>query len=78
MEIENASTTPSESNYIRNVNTVRWESRKYRHFYKWKLTKGNPKYCGWLNFREVPIFVVFVEGPVHEFKYQLISDFLCE
>ena len=26
-------------------------------------------YCGWLNFRGVPIFVVFVEGPVYEIKY---------
>ena len=27
MEILNASTTPSKSNQLRNVNTVRWESR---------------------------------------------------
>ena len=27
MEIQNASTTPSKSNQLRNVNTVRWESR---------------------------------------------------
>ena len=26
MEIENAGTTPSKSNQLRNVNTVRWES----------------------------------------------------
>ena len=26
MEIQNASTTPSKSNKLRNVNTVRWES----------------------------------------------------
>ena len=26
MEIKNASTTPSKSNQLRNVNTVRWES----------------------------------------------------
>ena len=25
------------------------------------------RYCGWFNFRRVPIFVVFVEGPIHEF-----------
>ena len=30
MEIQNASTTPSKSNQLRNVNTVRWES--------WKVT----------------------------------------
>ena len=35
-------------------------------------------HCGWLNFRGVPIFVVFVEGPVHEFKYPRNSDFLYE
>ena len=35
-------------------------------------------YCGWLNFRGVPIFVVFVEGAIHEFQYQRISDFLYE
>ena len=27
MEIQNASTTPSKSNQLRNVNTVRWKSR---------------------------------------------------
>ena len=27
MEIQNASTTPSKSNQLRNVNTVGWESR---------------------------------------------------
>ena len=27
MEIQNASRTPSKSNQLRNVNTVRWESR---------------------------------------------------
>ena len=32
-------------------------------------------YCGWLNFRGVPIFVVFVEGPIHEFQCQRNSDF---
>ena len=26
MKIQNASTTPSKSNQLRNVNTVRWES----------------------------------------------------
>ena len=35
-------------------------------------------YCGWLNFRWVPIFVVFVEGPIHKFLYPRISDFLYE
>ena len=34
-------------------------------------------YGGWLNFRGVPIFVVFVEVP-HKFKYPRISDFLYE
>ena len=27
MEIQNASTTPSKSNQLRHVNTVRWESK---------------------------------------------------
>ena len=27
MEIKNASTTPSKSNQLGNVNTIRWESR---------------------------------------------------
>ena len=27
MEIQNASTAPSKSNQLRNVNTIRWESR---------------------------------------------------
>ena len=25
-------------------------------------------YCGWLKFRGVPIFMVFMEGPIHEFN----------
>ena len=33
-------------------------------------------YCGWLNFRGVPISVVFVEGSIQEFQYPRISDFL--
>ena len=36
----------------------------------------NIKYCGWLNFRGVPIFVVFVEGSTHEFQYPRNGDFL--
>ena len=35
-------------------------------------------YCGWLKFRGVPIFVVFVDGPIHEFQYPRISNFLYE
>ena len=35
-------------------------------------------YCEWLIFRGVPIFVVFVEGPIHEFQYPWISDSLYE
>ena len=41
----------------------------------WCTLKG---YCGWLNFRWIPIFMVFVEGPIHEFQYPWISYFLCE
>ena len=33
-------------------------------------------YCGWLNFRGVWIFVVFVEGTIQEFQYPRIVDFL--
>ena len=33
-------------------------------------------YCGWLNFRGVPIFVVFVEGSIHGFQYPRNGDFL--
>ena len=51
--------------------------------YHWKYTKHEnfelvTKYCGLRNFRGVPIFVVFVEGAIHEFQYQRISDFLYE
>ena len=28
------------------------------------------RYCGWLNIRGVPIFVVFVEGPIQDFSLQ--------
>ena len=34
--------------------------------------------CGWLNFRAVPIFVVFMEGTIHELQFPRISDFLHE
>ena len=33
-------------------------------------------YYGWLKFRWVPIFVVFLEGPIHELQYQRNSEFL--
>ena len=36
------------------------------------------QYCGWLHFRGVPIFLVFVEGSIHEFQYPQISDFRYE
>ena len=43
----------------------------------WKIFSNHLKiYCGWLNFRGVPIFVVFVDSPIHEFQYPRISDFL--
>ena len=35
----------------------------------------NLRYCGWLNFRRVPIFVVFVEGPIHESTTHEITIF---
>ena len=35
-------------------------------------------YSGWLKFRGVPIFVVFMEGPIHEFKYPRNFNFLYE
>ena len=37
---------------------------------------ANMFYCGWLNFRGLPIFMVFVEGQIHIFKYPRISDFM--
>ena len=40
MEIQNASTTPSKSNQLRNVNTVRWESWKPKRVVK-KIPKIN-------------------------------------
>ena len=48
------------------------------------MLKGNVnlvrlwEYYGWLNFRGVPIFVVFVVGPIHEFQYPQISNFVYE
>ena len=35
-------------------------------------------YCGWLKFRGVPIFMVFVEGQIHEFQYPRNGNFLYE
>ena len=31
-------------------------------------------YCGWLNFRGVPIFLVVLEGSIHEFQYPRNSE----
>ena len=35
-------------------------------------------YCGWLNFRGVPIFLVVLEGSIHEFQYPRNRDILNE
>ena len=35
-------------------------------------------YCECLNFCRVPIFMVFLAGPIHEIQYQQNSDFLYE
>ena len=35
-------------------------------------------HCEWLNFSGVPIFLVFVEGLIHEFQCPPINDFLYE
>ena len=35
-------------------------------------------YLGWLKFRGVPIFIVFVEGPIKEFQNQRNGNFLYE
>ena len=35
-------------------------------------------YFEWLNFRGIPIFVIFVEGPMREFQYPRNIDFLYE
>ena len=32
---------------------------------RWTLQCNESGYCGWLKFRGVPIFVVFVEGPIN-------------
>ena len=46
--------------------------------YEIKVLIENRLNCGWHHFRGVPIFVVFVEGPIHEFLYPRISNFLYE
>ena len=38
----------------------------------------NANYCGWLKFRGVPIFLVFVEGSNHDFQYLRNGNFLYE
>ena len=45
---------------------------------KSKSVTVNPEYCGWLKFRGVTIFVVFVEGPIHEFQYPRNGNCLYE
>ena len=36
------------------------------------------RYCGWLNFHGVPIFIVFAKGPIQEFQCPWNSNFLYE
>ena len=36
------------------------------------------RYCGWLKFCQVPIFVVLVEGPIHELQYPWNGNVLYE
>ena len=43
-----------------------------------KVSRILSEYCGWLKFCGVPIFVVFVEGPFHEFQYPRKSNFQYE
>ena len=33
-------------------------------------------YCEWINFRRVPVFTVFVEGPIHKFQHPRNINFL--
>ena len=41
----------------------------------WNHLNHNLRYCGWLNIRGVLNFVVFMEGPIHEFKYSQLVIF---
>ena len=50
-----------------------WRGSHDSHFSTVKIT-----YRGWLKFRRVPIFVFFVEGPIHKFHYQRNGNFLYE
>ena len=52
MEIQNASTTPSKSNQLRNVNTVRWES--------WNVTTQP-----WESSKLIPNYFCFIHSAVH-------------
>ena len=65
-----------------NNDTKLWRTKNRKYFFFQKRTKidisNKIKYCEWLYFRGVPIFVVFVEGPIHEYKYPRIGDFLYE
>ena len=44
-------------------------SQEFNAKIKSSQTKRNLQYCEWLNFLGVPIFVVFEDGPIHEFQY---------
>ena len=54
------------------------QSRTFCSIFDHYIFYKNHNYCRWLNFRGAPIFVVFVEGPIHEFEYPWISDFQYE
>ena len=58
---------------------INWRMFLHPHFKLKKLKfDTEQKYCGWLKFRGVPIFMVFVEGPIHEFQYQRNGNILYE
>ena len=47
MEIQNASTTPSKSNQMRNINTVRWESWNV-NTHLWEINDSKSEVIGFV------------------------------
>ena len=52
----------TQAKHLENLLVFRLCNKNFSKFYTLLY------YCGWLKFRGVPIFVVFVEGSIHEFQ----------
>ena len=74
MEIQNASTTSSKSNRMRNLNTVRWESGNATT-QPWEINNRNMNRDFYLDVYTILNRIYLQSGPYAHFGYwTLVSD----